>query len=451
MEADEFAHAIGPWTSADSPNLAAQLSVAVRHAIASGVLKPGQRLPAERSMAAALHVSRPTVSAVIDDLRQSGFVSSQQGSGSWIAKSLPKPPTPIPFNEHLSSHGLIDLAAAVAPDASLIPPFRIEAADVLAVDPANGLNPAGLFPLRSRIASRLQKWHSWVEPDGVMITSGAHQALALLIATLVPPGARVLVEDVTYGGLIDLIEANGGRPIPVPRDADGVCPDALAQLIALHSPALIVLVSSVHSPTGSISPDHRNVEIAHVLSATTGHVVIDETYADLEFSQSDRTLAGELGHRCILVGSLSKAAWLGLRTGWIATSPNLIHTITRERWSRFDLGESVPSQLVALQVLEGVDSTLDARRARLQSRADWLTGALDEKFPDWELTAVHGGLALWARLPGPDSTAFARQAADRGVAVLVGSACRADRGVDPHLRLCFDRPESVLEEAVDRL
>ncbi len=62
-----------------------------------------------------------------------------------------------------------------------------------------------------------------------------------------------------------------------------------------------------------------------------------------------------------------------------------------------------------------------------------------------------GGLALWAKLPGDDSAPFAAEAAERGVAVLTGSACRADRGVDPHLRLCCDRPVSLLEEAVDRL
>ena len=106
---------------------------------------------------------------------------------------------------------------------------------------------------------------------------------------------------------------------------------------------------------------------------------------------------------------------------------------------------------MARQVLAELDQLLLTRRAVLIERATWLTNMLHQAFPRWELTPVAGGLALWARLPGPDSAAFVAKAAEHGVALLPGWACRADRGIDPHVRICFDRPISVLEEAINRL
>jgi len=57
---------------------------------------------------------------------------------------------------------------------------------------------------------------------------------------------------------------------------------------------------------------------------------------------------------------------------------------------------------------------------------------------------------MWVELPG-DGDAFAAEAAANGVAVLPGSACRADNADTPHIRICFDRPRDLLEAAIDRL
>ena len=452
MEATDFARAISPWSAPDAPNITSHLTLAIRHAIKSGLLQNGERLPPERALAIVLNVSRPTISAVMKDLRASGLVASRQGSGTWIDAPSSDQTTHIPFFELIQQPGLIDLAAATAPDAAILPNFRLETADLLGADPANGLSPTGLHELRHDIACHLHRWSPQVQADDVIVTSGAHQALALLVAALVPRGATVLVEDVTYGGLIDIVEANGARVVGVERDADGPRPDSLRTMINRHQPAMTVLVSSVHSPTGVIASDQRNAELAEVLVATDSHVVIDETYADLEFIPSSRLLTTSLAGRAILVGSLSKSAWLGLRTGWIVTPrADLARTIARRRWTQFDLGPSIPSQLVAREVLAGLDQLLLARRAVLVERSTWLINTLHQAFPRWELVPVAGGLALWARLPGLDSTAFVARAAERGVALLPGSACRADRGLDPHVRICFDRPITMLEEALNRL
>jgi len=450
MEDTEFIDAISPWLGAADGPVRARLTLAIRQAIGSGQLPQGSRFPPERALASVLHVSRPTVSGVLEELRAGGLVSSRQGSGTWVSGVAKRAEPQIPFVERIQAPGQIDLAAATAPDAGWLPPIRIESADLLMAEPANGLNPVGLWSLREAVALRAARFVSNTTADNVIVTSGAHQALALLVATLAPRGSTVLVEETTYGGLVDIIRVNGCHPVGVPMDADGVIPERLRDLISRHKPSLTILVTSVHSPTGMISSPQRCSEVAHVLSGAATQVVLDETYADLEFRPSGRALSVALGDEAIRVGSLSKALWTGLRTGWIIAPAETVTAVTRRRWQQFDLGPAIASQLMALQVFDTLDERLLGRCRLLEGMASWTRDTLVDAFPDWTPWPVRGGLAMWVEL-SVDGSAFSAQAAAKGVAVLPGSACRADQADTPHIRVCFDRPKDLIEPAIDRL
>lgn len=450
MQATDFARIIAPWLTHDAP-LGVHLGLAIRQAIDNGLLTAGDQLPPERAMATALHVSRPTISAVVDDLRRSGLVVSRQGSGTWVAPAAGPTSPPVPFAERVAGTGLIDLAAAVAPDAGFLPPMKIETNDLLGVDPANGFAPLGIPALRRAIAERQRTWRPETEAAEVVVTSGAHQALALLVSTVVPRGSRVLVEDVSYGGLFDLIRSHGAITVGLDRDDAGPCPDSLRHHLSVDEPALVVFVASVHSPTGTIMTDERAVELAEILRRSSATVAVDETYADLAFEPCRRMLTTSLGSQAVTVGSLSKSLWTGLRTGWIVAPQPICDQILRRRWSMFDLGPSVPSQLFAVQAMDQLETILDRRVRHLQGRAEMLRAGLADIEPTWRVTPPQGGPALWVETPGVDGQEYAVAAAARGVAVLPGSACRVGGGPDEHLRLCFDRPPEVLAEALERL
>ena len=449
METDTFLDAVEPWLAPSDQPLRAHLALAIRQAIDSGQLAQDTRLPPERAMALALNVSRPTVSAVMDDLRAAGLVRSRQGSGTWVSGGTRLDGPSVPFVELVQATGSIDLASATAPDASLLPSIRVETADLLGAEPANGLVPVGLWELRRRIAERASR-AAPVAVDDVIVTSGAHQALALVLAARTESGSTVLLEETTYGGLVDIVHANGCHLVSIPRDADGPIPERLAELVRTHRPAAVVLVASVHSPTGRVSPAERCHVLADVLADTPATIVIDETYAELEFEPSGHHLVAALGDRAIRTGSLSKALWTGLRTGWVIAPPEHRQALERRRWQQFDLGPAVPSQLFALAALDHLDTALAARRASLQTRADWVRDRVEERMPHWRVRPVDGGLAVWIDV-GEDGDVVTTRASERGVSVLPGRACRADQAPTSHIRVCFDRPIDVLDDAFARL
>src|SRR5258708_315235 len=83
MKATSFVVLLGPWRAASGPLYRRLAAVAV-DAVVSGRLPVGARLPAERALAAALAVSRPTVVGAYDVLREEGWVESRRGSGTRV-------------------------------------------------------------------------------------------------------------------------------------------------------------------------------------------------------------------------------------------------------------------------------------------------------------------------------------------------------------------------------
>src|SRR5690554_211135 len=74
---------LGDWSTGRGP-LYRQLADAIARSVDQGDLRPGARLPAERTMASLLTVSRTTVVAAMDLLKTRGYLDSSPGSGTWV-------------------------------------------------------------------------------------------------------------------------------------------------------------------------------------------------------------------------------------------------------------------------------------------------------------------------------------------------------------------------------
>ena len=457
MNADQLARLLGNgWTldratTTEPGNLARRLALGLRHLIVAELIATGTRLPAERALAQALHVSRPTVTTALDELRGLGLIESRRGSGTWIADREPRrSPVPAMAELVLTDHG-INLAAATAPDASHLGRLRIGLGDLLAGSPAHGYDPAGLLDLRKPLAARLTRQGLATNADQIIVTNGAHHALALVLGALCRPSDRVIVEEHTYGGFVDLLDVARARPIPLPRDEEGPCPDALDDAMRRSQPRLVYLMPSVHAPTGMATTAARRGEIARILDRHEALVVVDETLADLD----DGDRAPSLATLCmtasvITVESLGKSVWGGLRIGWIR-APSIIRDSILGHRARVDLGTAIAAQRLALKVEARLDDLLADRNPQLRRKAEHLQRRLATRIPEWSAPLPDGGLCLWVRLPLDDASGYVRAAADCGVVVMAGAVARANRAADPHIRICFDRDPQILDEAVERM
>ena len=427
------------------------LATRLRSLIADGRLVVGARLPAERDLAAALGVSRVTVTAAYARLRDDGWASARQGAGTWTA--LPAGPhrgawVPAPTQENV-----IDLVHA-APSAPPEVPAAFAAAldDLPRLVPTHGYHPAGLPELRARVAERYTARGLPTTPEQVLITDGALHGVTVAFQTLLRTGERLLTEHPTYPNALDVARALGLRAVPLAVDAEA--PDEWLEAVtrSLRESPLpaAYLMPDFQNPTGMLLDSGQRERLAAALHRAGCTAVVDETFVDLGLDAVPGPPLAAFGPGHLSVGSLSKAFWGGLRVGWVRAEADVVQQLTVVA-VRSRMSGPVMEQLAACHLLDNADTALEAQRQRLRDRRAVLVTALREQLPSWRVPQPLGGLVLWCQLPTARSTALSAAAEHHGLLLAAGPRFGTGHAFDHRLRLPFTQPPEVLRRAVDLL
>jgi DNA-binding transcriptional MocR family regulator len=418
------------------------------------------RLPSYRELQLRYRLSPATVQRILADLGRRGLVVTRPGSGTFTAKA---PPSPALLPDVTWQTLALGSRPGLGPDLeSLIEPPPPDALPL-----ANGfldesLQPLGLLAAAaSRAARRPQGW-SRLPPQGlpelrgllaaeighamtaqnVLITSGGQAALSAVFRHVCAPGDPLIVESPTYLGALAAARAAGLVLVPVPGDADGVLPDALADALARTGARLIYLQPRYSNPAASVLAPDRRSAVLDAVARRGAFLVEDDWVRDLDLGPvSPPPLAGmdNNGH-VIYLRSLSKPVAPGLRVAGLAARGPVLARLRRGRISD-DLFVAPVLQRVALDVLTaaGWSRHLAGVRRALRERRDALAAALRELLPSCDLASVpRGGLHLWLRLPErcPDAD-VAEACVARHLAVSPGRAYFAGEPPAPYLRLSY--------------
>ena len=441
MNARRLAHLLGNWRRHGSRHGAADLAAGLRLLILDGRLPAGTPLPPERELATALDVSRTLIAGAWERLKADGLVVSRRGAGSWTAI-----PSAGGAHEPPEDPGTIDLARAVPPAIAGIAAAVEAAAPRLAVElGSHGYYEQGLPDLRERLADRYTARGLPTTPGQILVTNGAHIALAMALRLFTGPGDRVLIEQPTYPNAIDAIRGAHAVPVPVAMTEDGWDLEGIEATLRQAAPRLAYLIVDFQNPTGLRLDAPGRTRLAAAFRRARTPVVIDETSVELDFTgEPVPPFAGDL---VLAVGSAGKSYWGGLRIGWVRAAAEIITRLTVARRG-FDLASPVFEQLVLCELLDGSPEPMRDRRRLLLEQRDTLTGLLRTHCPDWAFTVPGGGLSLWCRLPAPVSTRIAAVAQNFGVRVVPGSFFTPHGGLERYLRVPYTQPVDLLGDAV---
>ena len=435
-----------------------KLAAALLEAIDQHTIRQGTRVPAERTLAALVGVSRGTVVACFDHLVAAGVLTRRQGAGtyvagrpSWAARPAGSSVATMLLRRVAEDRESVDLSVSAPGDLRHLPPVDPLAA-WQSLD-GHGLDPAGLPALRAEVARHLTRHQRLpTEPGQLVITAGAQEGLWLLARTL--PAARMLASCPTYPGLATALAGTRAEVAAVPADPAGPDPNAVER--AGRAPGGVAyLMPTGHNPTGAVMPLIRRQAFAAIADAGRVTVVEDLTLADLILGQPPSApppppLAA-LSTRVIAVGSVAKVLWGGLRVGWIRTDDPLRSAIVARK-AALNLGTAVISQALTAQLLAATGSAwLAAHRGALTQRRDLLTALIAGHLPAWRAQPPQAGLSLWAELPVGNADAFTQTAARHGVTIMAGSAACVDGEHRQFVRISFAEQPSTLELAAERL
>jgi DNA-binding transcriptional MocR family regulator len=445
---------LGAWRAQDSAEPAyRQLAQALKMLVLDGRVGLDVRLPGERELAAALGLSRTTIAAAFDRLRDEGYLESRQGSGSVTRLPAGRTEPDLPDIDCATGGNLLNWTHAALPAAPGVGLAYQTAVEMLPAYLSDlGYEALGLPVLRRAIAAHYERRGCPTGADQIMVTNGAQHGLSLLLQWLAGPGDRAVIDHPTYHNAIQALQRAHIVPVPVGLPATGWDIDAMEAAFRQTSPRFAYVIADFHNPTGrSMDPATRRALVA---AATRTHtpLIIDETMVatGLNFiAPPPVAMHDPSGRQVITLGSASKIFWGGLRVGWVRADPQTIAALGRIR-NTVDMASPVLDQLAAAQLVEA-DEGLGERAGILRARRDHLLAEVERHLPHWRVESPSGGLSLWAELPRAEATALAAIAESQGVRVAPGPRFGVSGAFERFMRLPFTLPEDQLSAAVERL
>ncbi len=453
-----------------------QIAEYIERRISFGEFPPGSVLPSERELAKQLQVNRSTIVAAYEELRAEGIVESKRGSGTRVSTDI----WGIP-HKRVPNWRLLVEGGAFLPNFPLIRQIRKETQENELLDMASGElsadlfptkafrrimseqpfdsylgyeNPQGNLPLRETIATHVKTLKNIdATPSSILITSGAQQALHLIVQCLLKPGDAVAIEDPSYCYSLPLFESAGLRTFSLPVDKHGVNPDDLEAIHRKHRLKMVFLNPNFHNPTGTLLSAARKKRILELSSEYGIPIIEDDPYSLTAFNgEAIPTLKSLDSHGTVLyVSSLTKIAASGLRIGWIIGPQTVIERLADAK-QQVDFGHSIFPQWIANHFLSSAEFGLhmEMLRSELRRRCDLIVASLRQLLDDQvDFVTPTGGIHLWAGLKAVvDEHQLLKEAVHQGIVFVPGRALGSRTG---YVRFTFARAEAdAIHEGIVR-
>jgi DNA-binding transcriptional MocR family regulator len=413
-----------------------ELADTIATEIADGTLKPGDRLPPQRSFAYDRKIAASTASRVYGELLRRGLVVGEVGRGTFISgdarrgAAAPSEPRGIRIDFEFNYPILQDQTALIAKSlAGIEMPAALDVALRQATSVAT--------PAVRRVAATYLSQNGWSPaPDQLVFTGNGRQSIAAALAAVVPAGGRCGVEALTYPFTKGIAARLGISLVPLAMDEGGVRPDSVQKAHRdLHLSA-IYIQPAIQNPLGMTMTSARRADLLHVVEKLSLPIIEDDVYG---FLDNEPPLAALAPNSCIVLDSLSKKVAPGLTLGFIVPPPHLresvIASVRSGGWTASGfafaaaqrmMGDGTVAELTRLK-------RLDARE-RQKLAADRLSG--------FEIQANDKCYHLWLTLPAHwRSQTFVAAAARRDIALSPSTTFAVTPGHAPSaVRLALAAP-----------
>lgn len=452
-----------------------EIALELEENIISQFYKTGDKLPSVRVLKGQYNTSITTIQRAYEHLLIKDLVQSEPKSGYYVKYQPASNPVasqnkkmPLVVRDAFFTNNLSQITSlrstkselsefnVAQPGDFFIPQklilrtmqqvVREKGASLLRYYPVNGSKA-----LKEQIAQRTATYKTVLNPEELIITDGALQALYIALASICSPGDIVAVESPCVFSVLEILRVQQLRVVEVPVDIrQGFDVDLLKKASQKMNIKAVIVTPNFHNPTGSLLSDGQK-QYLHALAIEQGIPLIEnDIYGDLHFS----------GHRPINIKSLdgsglvltcssySKSLAPGIRLGWLSAGK----FFKKAEQIKYALGSTV-SPIYQETITKLISSTSYDRHVRLfrnqlASQCYHTQNLIRRFFPESTLMSTPaGGSNLWVQMDRKlDMQSFYKLCEETGIRFTPGYTFSFSKAYDQFFRLVFSDKYSAARE-----
>jgi 2-aminoadipate transaminase len=304
--------------------------------------------------------------------------------------------------------------------------------------------------LKEKIVELMGEEGIEAEPDDLIITDGAQQALDLIGKVFISAGDTIVIEAPSYVGALQAFSTYEPSYVTIPLDEQGLKTSLLAEQLEKLAQAgrkvkFLYLVPNFHNPVGVTLSEKRRHEVLKLAEKYGFLIVEDNPYGRLRFEGKNLPSLRALNKNVIYISTFSKIFSPGVRLGWIVAPRPILEKIICAKQAA-NLCSSSFGQRVAEAYFRHFDWQGHIRTLieLYRGRRDTMLEAIAEFFPpEAKWTKPEGGLFIWVTLPeGIDTASMLAEAIQEAkVAYVPGQGFYPEGGGEASMRLNFSYSE----------
>ena len=259
-----------------------------------------------------------------------------------------------------------------------------------------------------------------IDPNEIVVTVGATEAINICLQAVAKPGDVIAVESPTFYAMLHAIERMGMKAVEVPTDPErGIDIDALARITATQPVAACMVMSNFQNPLGYQMTDERKRQLAAFAQQVGMPIIENGVYDELYYGEAPPSSLKSFDREGLVLhcSSFSKTLTSVYRVGW-AMAGRYRDQVEKLKFLNTLTTPALPQVAIA-QFLErdGYDLHLRRLRKSYAQQANLMRAYVHRFFPRGTKTSSPaGGYVLWVELPEKvDALRLYQQALSRGI------------------------------------
>jgi aspartate/methionine/tyrosine aminotransferase len=306
-------------------------------------------------------------------------------------------------------------------------------------------------PGHPQLREEISKLYQSMTAKNIQVTTGASEAIFLLMNVLLKPGDNVVVLDPVYQSLFEVAVSIGAEVRHWQLNGEEFAIDLQRLPKLIDDRTKMVVVNYPHSPTGAMITKEQQLELVQIVEQHGCYLVSDEVYAGIVYNQLDLLpRAADLSSLAISIGDFAKPWGMGgLRIGWLASQQlDLLAECSAMR-DYTTMCNAAPAEFLATITLQHSDEISPLKISEARNNIETWKEFCQQHPGVFSWVPPKGGFSSFPRVELDVSVDdfCQRLAEEYSVLLMPGSAF----GYDKHIRIGFGQSNQYFKAGLELL